>query len=82
MSVLGWDEPYPHDVVRLRVTGHTAKRRVHLCAECFKDIQIGEQYICQVYVDDGKIGQYKVHAACPYSFGVLEWIKGIFRRGP
>jgi hypothetical protein len=29
-------------------------------------------------VDHGKIGQYKVHVACPYSFGVLKWIKGLW----
>ena len=54
MTTLDWDEPYPHDVVRLRTTKHYAKHHKHLCAECWHDIEIGERYICTVYVDNGK----------------------------
>jgi hypothetical protein len=79
MTTLDWDEPYPHDVVRLRTTKHYAKHRKHLCAECWHDIEIGERYICTVYVDNGKATQYKIHEACPYTFSVLKWIRDWWR---
>jgi hypothetical protein len=75
MSAISWDEPYPCDVVKLRHSKHYARRRTHLCADCFKDIKPGERYICTVYVDQGKIAQYKIHDACPYSWNVLKWIR-------
>jgi len=79
MTVTGWDEPYPHDVVRLSISKHYAKRRTHLCAECFKNIELGDRYICTVYLDGRKVTEYKVHEACPYSLTVLTWIKDWWR---
>jgi hypothetical protein len=79
MSVIGWDEPYPHNVVRLSTRRHVALRRSHLCAECFKDIEIGERYVCTAYRDGQKISEYKVHEVCPYTWNVLALIEGWWR---
>lgn len=76
---LEWDEPYPRNVVKLSTRKHYATRRKHLCAECFKDINPGERYICMVYRDGRKISQYKIHEACPYSWIGLTWIKDWWR---
>jgi hypothetical protein len=47
---------------------HVARRRQHVCSECFGIIHLGERYDKIVYKDDdtGKISQYKVHVECPY----------------
>lgn len=55
-------------VAVISITMHRAKLRMHLCAECFSNIHIGDRYTCTVYreVDSGKVSQYKCHVVCPY----------------
>ena len=52
----------------ISITMHKAKLRMHICAECFAPIHIGERYTCTVYKEEvsGKVSQYKCHVTCPY----------------
>ena len=52
----------------LRISSHVARIRMHVCAECFAPIHVGERYSQTIYKDceSGSISAFKTHLVCPY----------------